>query len=84
MLKPPSKRMFLFLGLSSFCFDSFGRLFAFRLVRKREEKVPKCAGKGPPEARICGSSGNPRKRKKGCVKSTGCTLEAKNKSSALE
>ena len=32
------------------------------------EKVPKCAGKGPAEARICGSSGDPRKRKKGCVK----------------
>ena len=65
------KRMFFFLFVFFwFCFGSFGWVFTFRLLRKRKEKVPKCPGKGPPEARICGSSGDPRKRKKGCVKST--------------
>ena len=63
-------KFLVFLCFFGFCFGSFGWVFAFRLVRKCKEKVPKCPGKGPPEAQICGSSGNPRKRKKGCVKPT--------------
>ena len=59
-----------FLGFS---LGSFGRVFAFRLVRKCEVKWPKCTGRNPTEARICGSSGNSRKRKKGCVKPTRLT-----------
>ena len=60
-----SNRNFLFiLGFFGFCFGSFGWVFAFRLVRKCKEKVPKCPRRGPPEARICGSPGSPRKKEK--------------------
>ena len=65
------KRIFIFLlFFLGLCFGSLGRVFAFRLVRKHKEKVPKCPRKGPPEARICGSSGTPRKRKKTYIKPT--------------
>ena len=50
---------FVFLG---FLVGGFGKAFASRLLRKGKENVPKGAGKDPPEARICGSSRDPRKR----------------------
>jgi len=59
--------MFFFGG---FCCGMVGQVVAFRFVRKREEKLPKCTGKDPPEARMCDFSGNPRRMKRGCVNTT--------------
>ena len=60
-----SKRIFFFcsLGLGGSVLVGFGQVFAFRLVRKHKEKVPKYPRKGPPEARTCGFSGNSGKKK---------------------